>query len=106
MSIYGPWVTQLIDISESTTISEEFDIKNNYEYIQVIYPAMTACTMSIYVSDTTAGTFVPLANSANATVGAAASADTYCLGGYRYFKLVSSGAQAADRSIKVRGLRA
>jgi len=106
MSLYGEWKDCAFDISDSTTISDACDLGNNYEYIQVIYPAMTACTMSVYVCSSLGGTYVPLGNSASATVGASASADTYAIGGYQFIKLISSTAQLADRAVIVRGLRA
>jgi hypothetical protein len=103
MSLYME--EQTATIASSGTTSGEIDLQNTCDEIRVTYPAMTACTVSITVSRTTGGTFVPLANSIAGAVGAAASADRYAVGGYRYIKLVSSVAQGGARTIYVQGIK-
>lgn len=97
-----------IDISESTTISDAFDIKY-FQLVGLIFPTMTGTTIKFHVSDTLAGTYVVLKDDAGTDYSITISDDhatglgdvLASLSPFRFVKLVSGSAEAADRSIKV-----
>ena len=52
----GNWISFLIDISTSTTISDECDLGAPYEYMLLEVPTITSGTLSVQVLRATGGT--------------------------------------------------
>lgn len=103
MSLYGAWKTATI--ASAGTASAEVDLGNNFEYLNVILPTLTSGTVKVQVSDVSGGTFQDLGSSVTTSTTTGAYSTTFKLGGYQFVKIVSSAAQGAERSIKVRGYR-
>ncbi len=103
MSLYFPWQTGTIALNGTST--DEIDLQNNCELMQVILPTLTSGTIKITVSDETGGTFQDLGSSITTPATTGAYSTMFRLGGYRYIKVVSGAAQGAARSIKVRGVK-
>jgi len=103
MSIYSNWKTGTIATGGTST--GVIDLGKDYEYVQIILPTLTSCTLKVQVSDTVGGTYQDLgvSNITNTTTGG--YGDVWKIGGYQFLKVVSSVAQAAARTIKVRGMR-
>jgi len=105
MSIYLPWQTATITTTTSTTVSDAVNLQNNCEFMQVILPALTSCSVSVHVCDTSGGTYVALGNGVATGTTTGSYSTTFKLGGYQYIKIVTSAAQGVNRSIKVRGFK-
>ncbi len=105
MSIYGPWKVATITVTSDDDLSDEVDLGNNYEFAQLVLPALTSSTVYLKVCDVTGGTFVPLGNNQTTVASVGSYATTFRLGGYRFLKVATGTAQGADRSIKIRGYR-
>ena len=106
MSLYGDAKTATITIATSATDSAEVDLGNNYEYLKIIIPALTAAQIYLKVSPTTGGTFAELGNGAARTASTSGSYNTtFRLGGHRFIKVCSSANQLADRVFTVQGYR-
>ena len=104
MSIYvGDFKTGTIAIN--TTSTDEIDLENSCDYMQIILPALTSGTIKVQVSDVTGGTFQDLGSSVTTGTTTGSYSTMFRLGGYRFVKIVSSASQAAARSIKVRGMK-
>ena len=102
-------LTVEIDISDSTTVSDAFDTKY-FQLAGLIFPAMTGSTITFQASDTLTGTYVAVNDDANAAYSITKGTSAIAIGmgdvlaamaPFRYLRLVSGSAEAADRSIKV-----
>ena len=122
--IAGEWKTALIDIDRASEFtgddvdqySKLVDLGLPYEQVAILLPALTAATITVYTQITAAIDEVPVpvhrykpdttGNAVQATTSAAGSiAVVLDIPGMRYIRLKASVNQAADRSIKVRGVR-
>ena len=103
MAWYQTWKTATITIATDDTTSDEVNLKVNCEFMQVILPTLTSCVVSVQVSDVSGGTFAALGSSQTTGTTTGDYSTTFKLGGYQYIKIVTSAAQGANRSIKVRG---
>lgn len=103
MTVYGNWRTATI--ANGATASGEVDLGDNYDFLDVILPTLTSGTLKVQVSDKSGGTFQDLGKSLVVAATTGAYSTVFRLGGWHYVKIVSGAAQAADRSILVRGLR-
>ena len=104
MSLYGSWQTASIAINEAT--SDAVDLGRDYEYLQVILPALTSGTVKVTVCDTSGGTYQDLGSSITTATTTGPYSTVFKLGGWQFIKIVTSVNQGAARSIKVRGMRA
>ena len=96
------WITTTI--GSATQLSSAVDLQWPCEYLQIITPAMTACTLALHVSDEGGGTYQMLGEASNISGSISGTySSTFNLGGYQFVKVYSVPAQAAERSIKVRG---
>ena len=103
MSLYGEWLTATI--ASGGTSTNEINLGRDFEYLQIVLPALTSGTIKIQVSDVTGGTFQDLGSGITTGTTTGGYSTVFKLGGYHFIKVVSSAAQAAARSIKVRGMR-
>lgn len=98
-----------LTIASGQTTSDAVDIQY-FALAGLIFPAaFTGATITFQVSDALDGTFVELVDQAGAAIsvtatdGKAVGLDDAAreLAPWRYFKIVSAGAEAADREIKL-----
>lgn len=106
MRSYGEWKTGTIANGAATT--GEIDLGQDYEFLDIILPALTACTLKVTVAKVTGGTFQDLGSGvvvppSGTTTGG--YSDVWRLGGWQFIKIVTSANQSAARSIVVRGGR-
>lgn len=109
----GAFLDCQIDISDSTTLSDEVDLGRSYTHILVLIPTITAAQISVRVAKGSGGTYYPVydfldidadTDVLQATVSATTSkAIIFKIGCARYIKLYSSAEQVADRDFVVRG---
>jgi hypothetical protein len=97
----------VITIAVSTTVSAAVDLLG-FTLVGLILPAaFTGTAITFQVSDSLAGTYVPLRDATGAAVsvtvaqGTAAVLDPTTFAGWRFVKLVSGSAEAADRTVKL-----
>lgn len=97
--------TAIIDISASTTISEAIDLGGDALAGLIMPSAFTGTAITYQVSNDKEGTYVVLNDDAgNAVSTTVAPSKAITLNpttfyGWRYIKLVSGSAEAADRTI-------
>jgi hypothetical protein len=105
MSLYGQWKDVII--ADEGTLSDECDLGDNYEFLNIYIPTIDSANVSLQVSDKAGGTYAHLGLSTN--VFAAATGGLYTtfeLGGYQFIKILSSETQStAEVTFKVRGYR-
>jgi len=102
MSIRGDWLPATI--AASGTTSSEVDLgKTDWDLLDIQFPTLTSCSISLQVAEASGGTFYALGSSINTGTITGAYATTFKLGGWRYIKVVSSATQASERLIRVRG---
>jgi len=111
MSIYGQWQTVTVAITPAT-VSDAINLGLDYEYINIILPTLdptTTIAVQIGTDPTNSGTITYQAlgiGSAAVTATTTGAVDTTLqIGGYQHIKLVLGTAQAAARTIYVRGYR-
>jgi hypothetical protein len=108
----GKWVSFEIDISDSTTISDECDLGAPYEYMLLEVPTLTTGTLSVQILRASAGTarnaYSTDADGSNAQLLADSSSGAFIwivpIHGAQYIKVTAGAAQAADRTFWVRGV--
>lgn len=125
--IIGSWQTALIDINRDQEFgagddvdrySMLVDLGRAYDRLLIILPALSAsAAISIWVQELASTATVPTqlyyfkpeaaAHAAWATSSGAGTLAIACnhLGGFRYVRLKASADQAADRSIRIAGVR-
>ncbi len=103
MSVYGEWIAATI--ANGQTSSAAIDLGRDYDYVEVQIPTLTSCTLKMTVAEMTGGTYRDLGEGVTTATTTGAYSDVWNLGGYRFIKVVSSGAQGAERLIRVRGSR-
>jgi len=109
----GAWKDCQIDISDSTTLSDEVDLGHDFTHLLVLVPTITSTQISVQVAKGSGGTYYPVydfldsdadTDVLQATVAATTSkAIIFKIGAVRFIKLLSSQAQASDRDFVVRG---
>ena len=109
----GTWKSFEIDISDSTTISDECDLGAPYEYMLLEVPTLTSGTLSVQALRASGGTARNLHLTVNADgtdeqiisdSGTGAFIWIVPIGGTQYIKVTAGAAQAADRTFWVRGV--
>ena len=109
----GKWTSFEIDISDSTTISDECDLGAPYEYMLLEVPTITSGTLSVQVLRASGGTARNLHLTVNADgTDAQIISDTITgaliwrvpIGGAQFIKVTAGAAQSADRTFYVRGV--
>ena len=103
MSIYGSFVAATIETAGTSSV--EVDLGKEYDFMDILIPTMTACSIKIQVSEKSGGTFYDLGDGVTTDTGTFDRADCFKLGGYEYIKVVASKTQASQRLIRVRGTR-
>lgn len=100
----GTWADCVI--ANGGTTSAAVDVGRNYRYLQVVLPALTSGSLSLHVSEAIDGTYQELKpNGESAVYGPTTGQhnDTWWLLGWQFVKIVSSAAQGAERTFRVRG---
>ena len=110
----GIWKSFEIDISDSTTISDECNLGAPFEYMLLEVPAINASTLTVQAVRAAAGTARPLHitdpidGGDNVLVSEASGTGAFMwevpIHGAQYIKLVAGTAQTADRVFYVRGV--
>ena len=108
----GTWKSFEIDISTSTTISDECDLGAPYEYMLLEVPTLTSGILSVQVLRASAGTARNLYNTdadgSNAQLLADSGTGAFMwivpIHGAQFIKVTAGAAQAADRTFWVRGV--
>jgi len=103
MSLYMPWRTATI--ANGDTVSDEVDLMNNCEYMQVILPPLTDGTIKVQVCEASCETFQDLGSGVTTATTTGGYSTTFKIGGYQFIKIVSSVSQGDERIIKVRGMK-
>ena len=124
MKTFSAWKTALIDIDRSAEFtgddvdqySKLVDLGQDFEEIVLDVPTLTSSALNIYVQKDGEVATVPVAvhyrqptDLATAAWGTTASTGAFSIsakiGGYQYLRVRAASNQAADRSIKVRGVK-
>jgi len=106
MSVYGEWKDAVITIATSTTVSAAVNLGRDYDYMQIYIPTIDSANISLQVGELTGSTYYALGSgNALVTAGTGAFTTTVYLGGYQFIKVVTSAAQSANRTFRVRGSR-
>jgi hypothetical protein len=108
----GEWIDFEIDISDSTTISDECDLGAPYEYMLLEVPTITEGTLSVQALRASAGTARNLYDTdkdgSNAQLIADSGTGAFMwivpIHGAQYIKVTAGAAQSADRTFYVRGV--
>ena len=123
--LIGSWLDCLIDIDRATEFtgddvdlySKLIDLGREYERLLILVPTITSAALSIYVQEVAAVATVPkqlnyykpeaAAHVAWATTAGTGAIAISCesLGGYRYVRIYSGANQAADRTLRICGVR-
>jgi len=103
--IHGTWLPATITYATDDDLTPEVDLVRQWEQMCLIIPTIDSANLTIYVSETTGGTFYALGKSQTINAGTGLYATTVNLGGYRYIKIGTSAAQTANRIFRVCGYR-
>jgi len=99
------WKDCVFTVTTSAVLSAAVDLEKECDTMLVHIPTIDSTNLTCYVSETHAGTYYPLGNSATVAAGTGGFADTWDLGGYQHIKIGSSADQTANRTFRVRGVR-
>lgn len=101
------WRTATLDVAIDDDLSGAVDLGEHFRYLAVIVPALTSARVGVQVSSEAAGPYVPLGagGSAQTDQTGGGYATVFDIGGWRYVKLSTSTAQAANRQFAVQGVR-
>jgi len=100
----GPWVTATIDVSEDNDLTDEIDLQDEYQYIEIFIPTMTDTSLTFLVATDHGGTFVTIGNADNTEAcGTGGYVAVVEIGKWQFLKIATADAQAADRVFTVRG---
>jgi len=102
---YGSWVDATITIATDDDLTAAVDLGADYDTLIVYIPTLTSAELTLYVSETLAGTYYAVGNSVTVAAGTGGFIDVWILGGARYIKIGTSAAQGANRTFRVRGIR-
>jgi len=109
----GIWKSFEIDISDSTTISDECDLGAPYDYMLLEVPTIDTATLTVQALRASGGTARNLDLTVNADGTTAAITSDSGTGafiwivpihGAQFIKLVANAAQSTDRTFWVRGV--
>lgn len=115
--IQGSWLNAVVTIATSTTLSAEVDLGRQYETLLITMPTLGtgATAVSFQGARLSGGTFQDLYTTdpedgnnhqvISATFTTAVFGWVVPIGGFRYIKVKCSGAQAANRTFRVCGVR-
>ena len=112
MRYCSPWITTTLAYATDDDLTPEVNLQANYEFLTVILPVLESTTVTVHISDASAGTFIPLhildddatgsfAHATSATEGTIAV--IFKIGGVQFIKVSLNTGQTADRIFKVRG---
>ena len=104
MSSYGEW--KAATIPQDGTSSDEVDLGQDYNYLEIQIPTLVSCTIKLQVAERTGGTFRDFGDGVTTDPGAHNYHDVFYLGGWQFIKVVSSVTQTgSSKLIRVRGMR-
>jgi hypothetical protein len=106
MSIYGAWKDAVITIATDDDLTAEVSIEKDCDTLVVIIPTLTSSDLTLYAAEVSGGTYYAVGNTATIVAGTGEFIDVWEVGGLEHFKIGTSAGQAADRTFKVRGVRA
>jgi hypothetical protein len=95
---------QDVPVDNVSLTSAAIDLGDDYYYLNLYCPTIDSGTVSIYVSDSLAGTYA--VNGLTAVGLATTTGNLYTnltLGGFRFIKIVESAQTVATRTFKIRG---
>ena len=98
----GAWTAVIMN--SGATDSTSIDLGRVYDLIQVDFPAMNSCSISLKASRTSGGTYNALGSSVTANIGTGSIQDVYKLGGHQFIQLTSSVVQNSARTIYWRAI--
>ena len=109
----GKWRDAIITVATDDVLTPEVDLERDYQFLEVVIPTITSATVSVQVAEATGGTFQvynALGITATGhflpatTAGVGGITTTFPLGGgFRFIKVATGAAQAANRTFRVRG---
>ena len=110
----GRWKSFEIDITDSTTLSDECDLEGCFNYMLLEVPTITGATLTVQVLRASGGTARslhitdPADGGDNVVISATSGTGAFMwmvpIQGARYIKILAGTAQAADRTFWVRGV--
>lgn len=94
-----------ITIADSTTVSAAAAVPDGYELVGMFAPICTGTALTLTAAKTLTGTYVAVANAANAAISHTISATAHYIAldpllyrGLQFIKLVSGTAELANRT--------
>ena len=106
MTVYGEWRTGFLNNSVSNTLSNIVDLGRDYDFLNVILPALTNTQIACQVAaPSNTDTFVTLGDGVNVDWTTGNRASVLVIGGWQFLRLLTTDAQVANRSYKIRGFR-
>jgi hypothetical protein len=101
------WKTAAITVAEDDDLSGAVDLGEHYRYLAVVVPPLTQARVGVHVAPELVGAYVPLGSgsAAQTDLTTGGYATVFDLGGWRFVRLSTSAAQAADRAFAVQGVR-
>ena len=106
MATYGSWIDAIISAGALDT--GEVDLRNQYDYLNLLIPSMDSCKLSLKMAEKTTaqgGTYYELGQGITTEDETFNRADVWRLGGFQYIIIVASKPQSASRTIRIRGWR-
>jgi len=108
----GRWVSFEIDISDSTTVSDECNLEGCFQYMLLEVPTIVSGTLSVQALRATAGTARDLystdgdGSDAQLLADSGSGAFMWCvpIGGAQYIKVTTGGTQTSDVTFYARGV--
>lgn len=102
---YAPGGWQTVVLNNGATDSTAIDLGRVFDLLDVDFPAMNSCSISLKASRSAAGTYNVLGvGTPAAVIGTGSLQEVFKIGGHQFIKLVSSVTQNAARSILYRGI--
>ena len=103
--ITGVPTNAVITIATDDDLTAAANLGRPFETLLVYIPTLTSSDLTVYVSETLAGTYTALGSSVVVAAGTGGYVDIWDIGGFQYLKIGTSAAQAANRTFVVRGVR-
>ena len=102
---YAPGAWTAVVMNSLATDSTAIDLGRVFDVIQVDFPAMNSCSISLKASRASGGTYNALgASTPSVSIGTGSVQEILKLGGHQFIKLTSSVTQNAARTIYWRGI--
>ena len=106
MNTFGSWMDATIAAGDIDT--GEIDLQNQYDYLDLLIPGMSACKLSLKVAEKTTaqgGIYYELGQGVTTEEESFNRADVWRLGRFQFIKIVASKAVDSAKVIRIRGWR-